>query len=204
MIPSLIAPILNQAGKAFATSGWGSDRTGMSGRDPSLPAIHKGLDFPAPEGTTIYAVADGIVAGTYDWGNKGGLAVVIDHPGGLRSRYLHVSKFEVKKGDRVQQGQLIAKSGSTGIQASSSHLHFDLQVSKSLLSEWIAKFGQATGMAATDSYTSVPAETVVPATLAPKVKTTAAKYGVMFYASTGFTAMLVLALGLGWFMFARK
>jgi murein DD-endopeptidase MepM/ murein hydrolase activator NlpD len=53
--------------------------------------------------------------------------VVIDHGFGLQSIYGHLSEFLVKKGDMVKKGQIIGKTGSTGL-AGGDHLHFTMQV----------------------------------------------------------------------------
>ena len=54
-----------------------------------------------------------------------GNAIVLDHGYGLQSLYAHLSSFEVKKGDRVAKGHIIARSGTTGL-AAGDHLHFSL------------------------------------------------------------------------------
>jgi len=56
-----------------------------------------------------------------------GKSVVIDHGNGLFSVYFHLSEFSVKKGEKVKQGQIIAKSGDTG-RVSGAHLHFGIVI----------------------------------------------------------------------------
>lgn len=87
---------------------------------------HNGTDFATPIGTKIVAPGDGIVslvtkhrfAGTY---------VVIEHGNKYRTRYLHLSKALVHKGQRVSRGQVIALSGNTG-RVTGPHLHYEFHV----------------------------------------------------------------------------
>ena len=57
----------------------------------------------------------------------GGYTVKITHKGGYSTVYMHLSKFDVKKGDEVHIGQMIAKSGNTGI-STGPHLHYEVHV----------------------------------------------------------------------------
>lgn len=95
-------------------------------RSPSDPA-HKGMDFgtnhrPAP----TYAAAAGtvVIAG---WSNSAGNWVVINHGNGLVTKYMHHSSLCVSAGQRVEKGQQIGMSGTTG-QSSGIHLHFQVEV----------------------------------------------------------------------------
>lgn len=84
---------------------------------------HYGVDFGAPTGTPIRAVADGVV--TYAATNGGhGRFVKIDHAGPYKTSYSHLSRINVKKGEHVTQGQIIGKVGSTGL-ATGPHLHYE-------------------------------------------------------------------------------
>jgi len=86
---------------------------------------HFGLDIGAPTGTPIYAVSDGSII--YSGWNSGGYGnmVIINHGGGLFTRYGHASKLLVKAGDEVKQGDTIALIGSTG-RSTGPHLHFEV------------------------------------------------------------------------------
>ena len=87
-------------------------------------AFHSGMDFPAPQGTPIYASAGGkvVVAGWHrEYGNK----IEIDHGNGLVSRYAHAYKLLIKEGDVVSPGQKIALVGTTG-RSTGPHLHFEI------------------------------------------------------------------------------
>lgn len=87
---------------------------------------HKGTDFAAPTGTPIYAAAAGVVSEA-SWGNGYGMRITIDHEhlGDFSTLYAHMSRFHVKAGDVVRQGQLIGLVGSTG-RSTGPHLHYEL------------------------------------------------------------------------------
>ena len=87
---------------------------------------HKGIDISGMYGDPIYAAADGevIVSG---WSNSFGYVIHIQHDNGDVTLYSHCSSLLVSVGERVDQGQSIAKMGRTGI-ADGVHLHFELLV----------------------------------------------------------------------------
>ncbi len=85
---------------------------------------HKGVDVAVEEGTQVVASAGGTVsASAYD--GIGGNFIVIDHGNGTESYYGHLRTRTVAKGDRVERGQGIGLSGSTG-KTTGPHLHFQL------------------------------------------------------------------------------
>jgi murein DD-endopeptidase MepM/ murein hydrolase activator NlpD len=86
---------------------------------------HTGLDFAAPRGTRIDAVADGKVTFA-GWAGAYGKAVIIKHTDGKRSLYAHMTKIKTKKGKRVQAGKKIGTVGSTG-NSTGPHLHFEVR-----------------------------------------------------------------------------
>ncbi len=88
---------------------------------------HQGVDFAVPIGTPIKAVADGTVTQSERRGTLGEL-VVIRHRGGWESRYAHLQTRQVKQGQKVRAGQLIAKSGNSG-RSTGPHLHLELRKS---------------------------------------------------------------------------
>ena len=87
---------------------------------------HEGIDIAAAHGSQVRAVAAGKVAYA-DWAGSYGLLVTIDHGGGIETRYAHNSRLDVKPGDRVSAGQVIARVGSTG-RSTGPHLHFEVRV----------------------------------------------------------------------------
>lgn len=87
-------------------------------------AFHKGVDFAAPEGSEVVAVASGVVTWSRDRFGYGRV-VEINHGNGLVTRYAHNQKALVNVGDTVQKGQPIALIGSTG-RSTGPHLHFEV------------------------------------------------------------------------------
>jgi murein DD-endopeptidase MepM/ murein hydrolase activator NlpD len=87
---------------------------------------HLGFDLAKLQHSPIPASNDGKVLWAEDLGIYGN-CVVIDHGFGLQSFYGHMSEFLVKKGDVVKKGQIIGRTGSTGL-AGGDHLHFGMQV----------------------------------------------------------------------------
>jgi murein DD-endopeptidase MepM/ murein hydrolase activator NlpD len=85
---------------------------------------HTGLDIADKVGTAIYAADAGTVE-YVGWGTGYGNQIVIDHGGGKKTRYAHLSKFYVGRGDKVSKGQSIGGMGSTGW-STGSHLHFEV------------------------------------------------------------------------------
>lgn len=87
---------------------------------------HHGVDYAAPKGTPVHAVADGTVT-FKGWGGGGGNTLKIKHPGNLMTGYLHLSGYAkgISNGTRVRQGQLIGYVGSTG---ASTGPHLDYRV----------------------------------------------------------------------------
>lgn len=84
---------------------------------------HNGVDIAVPTGTQVKAIASGSVVESGWHGGYGNL-VVLEHDDGTRSMYGHNSLLEVKQGDRVEAGQTVALSGSTG-RSTGPHLHFE-------------------------------------------------------------------------------
>lgn len=90
-------------------------------------AYHSGVDIAGGAGAPVTAPADGVVVLAADkpFTLEGNL-LMIDHGMGLNSAFLHLSKIEVKPGDRVRKGQLIGRIGSTG-RATGPHLHWAMK-----------------------------------------------------------------------------
>jgi len=91
--------------------------------------LHSGLDLLANTGTKVYASGSGVVTTAGSIASTGyGIEVIIDHEvRNLSSRYAHLSKLHVKKGDKVLRGQLIGEVGSTGL-STAPHLHYEILV----------------------------------------------------------------------------
>ena len=88
--------------------------------------LHTGVDIACPTGSSICAAADGVVI-LAGWMGAYGYAVVIDHGGGVSTLYGHNSRLLVGVGDKVKQGQTIARAGSTGY-STGPHCHFEKRV----------------------------------------------------------------------------
>lgn len=86
--------------------------------------MHRGTDYGGPEGTPIYAVANGIVS-VAERQESYGKWVQIEHPGGMQTRYAHLSRIDVRPGESVSAGQQIGLMGSTG-HSTGPHLHFEV------------------------------------------------------------------------------
>ena len=87
--------------------------------------FHTGIDIAVPTGTDVLAADRGrvIISG---WNGGYGNFIAIDHGNGLATAYAHNSRLLVKEGDVVTQGQVIAKSGNTGL-STGPHLHFEVR-----------------------------------------------------------------------------
>lgn len=86
--------------------------------------FHYGVDLSAKQGTDIVATRAGTVK-VAKYSSSGGYYVEIDHGDGFSSKYLHMTHYIVKKGDKVAQGQKIGEVGSTGV-STGPHLHFSI------------------------------------------------------------------------------
>ncbi len=103
-----------------------TDVVGKRASDGSYSSDHKGLDIAASRNTDIYAVNDGtVITATYAKGL--GYYLVIDHGGGKTTLYGHCNKLIAKKGQKVKQGQVIAKVGMSGV-ATGYHLHLEVRI----------------------------------------------------------------------------
>lgn len=89
-------------------------------------APHNGVDFRMPIGTPVYSPSDGVV--TYaGYMRGGGYTIIIKHMGAYSTVYMHLSRLNVRKGQSVHLGQLIAKSGNTG-GSTGPHLHYEIRI----------------------------------------------------------------------------
>jgi murein DD-endopeptidase MepM/ murein hydrolase activator NlpD len=90
-------------------------------------AIHAGIDYGVPTGTEVRACAAGKVA-LARFRITTGNSVVLEHLPGVYSIYYHLDSIQVRQGDMVNAGDLLGKSGSTGL-ATGPHLHWEIRVS---------------------------------------------------------------------------
>ncbi len=86
--------------------------------------FHRGIDFKAPIGTPVLATSDGVVEFAKD-GKKHGLYIQLKHDENFQTKYSHLSKLKVKKGDKVKKGTVIGLVGSTGM-STAPHLHYEV------------------------------------------------------------------------------
>lgn len=95
--------------------------------DPVYKTVkfHPGLDFSAPQGTPIYATAEGVVETSGNLGNGYGNHIVIQHGYSYSTLYGHMSRIKAKRGQRVKRGEVIGYVGSTG-KSTGSHLHYEV------------------------------------------------------------------------------
>jgi len=87
--------------------------------------LHPGLDFAAPQGTPIYATADGTVTTSGNSGDGYGNHVIIKHGYGYETLYGHMVRVKVKNGQSVKRGEVIGWVGSTG-KSTGPHCHYEV------------------------------------------------------------------------------
>jgi murein DD-endopeptidase MepM/ murein hydrolase activator NlpD len=104
----------------YISSGFGSRVDPFTGGEE----FHEGIDFAAPEGTGIRAVAAGVVTWAGARGGYGNM-VQIDHGNGYATRYGHADKVLVHVGETVQRGDVVALVGDTG-RSTGPHVHFEV------------------------------------------------------------------------------
>ena len=92
---------------------------------PRGESFHDGVDIEASEGTSIRAIAKGVVMYSDKLRGYGNL-IIIRHAGGLVSVYAHNRSNRVREGQAVEQGEMIGEVGSTG-RVSAPHLHFEIR-----------------------------------------------------------------------------
>lgn len=119
-IPS-IQPVINSQ-LTLLTAGYG---TLMHPFYRTLQS-HQGVDYTVPEGSSVFATADGIVKEVSGRNSTFGQNIVIDHGNGYLTQYCHLSASKVRKGQRVRRGDIIALSGNSGLSLS-PHLHYEVR-----------------------------------------------------------------------------
>ena len=86
---------------------------------------HHGVDYLVPEGTAVFATADGVVKSLSEKNTSHGKAVTINHGNGYETSYSHLLDIRVKKGQAVKRGDIIALSGNSGL-SFAPHLHYEV------------------------------------------------------------------------------
>lgn len=111
---------------------WGTPISGKFGDvSSSWPRGHAGIDFNGDTGDPVYAATDGRVQyAEFNFGGYGNLIMIMRNDG-TQTRYAHLDKIKVNKGDRVSAGDLIGTMGNSG-DSSGSHLHFEVRVGTAL------------------------------------------------------------------------
>ncbi|MGE4429310.1 MAG: M23 family metallopeptidase [Sphingobium sp.] len=107
--------------------------------------LHAGVDYAAPTGTPIYAVADGRVAFAGRHGGHGNY-VKLAHNGGMGTGYAHMSRVAVRSGEAVRRGQVIGYVGSTGL-STGPHLHYEVYRGGKTVNPLSVKFEQGSQLA---------------------------------------------------------
>ena len=111
----------------WPTKGWVSSRFGYRiSPFTNEKEFHSGLDISSRMGTSIISPSDGVVASigkSYGYGNT----IIINHGYGLKTKYAHLDKSLVKKGEAVKRGQQIALMGNSG-RSTGPHLHYEVQL----------------------------------------------------------------------------
>ncbi len=87
---------------------------------------HQGVDYTIPEGSSVFATADGVVKDVAERNSTSGQTVTIDHGNGYETSYAHLSTINVRRGQQVRRGDIIALSGDTGLSLA-PHLHYEIR-----------------------------------------------------------------------------
>ncbi|HEY4429409.1 MAG TPA: peptidoglycan DD-metalloendopeptidase family protein [Paenibacillus sp.] len=118
-------PFLLPVGSARISSSYGPRTHPITGEKGK---VHTGVDFAVPQGTSIHAADSGTVI-LAEWWSGYGYCVIVDHGGGVWTLYGHIRKggIRVSSGDKVNRGDVIAESGSTG-NSTGPHLHFEVRI----------------------------------------------------------------------------
>jgi murein DD-endopeptidase MepM/ murein hydrolase activator NlpD len=114
-------PSLRPVNVGFVTSRFGPRIDPYTGRKTP----HRGVDYSARKGTPIFATADGVIAFSGRW-KKYGDVVEISHGEGFITRFAHLEKRLVRKGQKVRRGDVIGRVGSTG-KSTFAHLHYEVE-----------------------------------------------------------------------------
>lgn len=116
-----IQPVLNKHLTRMSSGyGWRNDPF------TKVRKFHYGMDFTAPTGTPVYASGDGVVIRADNASAGYGEHIRIDHGFGYESLYAHLSKYNVRVGQKVKRGEIIGFVGNTG-RSEAPHLHYEIR-----------------------------------------------------------------------------
>ena len=87
---------------------------------------HQGVDYTVPTGSRVFATADGKVKEVKSRKTTSGSYIIIDHGSGYETQYSHLSRIDVKKGQKVRRGDIIGLTGNSGLSLS-PHLHYEIK-----------------------------------------------------------------------------
>ena len=125
--PATIAALRSPPPRSPLRLAWPLQGPVTDGFGPRGVRFHAGIDFPAPTGTPVAAAAAGrIVFANWHWGGFGYM-VTIDHGSGVRTRYAHLSRIDVRLGARIATGTRVGLVGSSGY-STGPHLHFEVRL----------------------------------------------------------------------------
>ncbi len=125
--------ILNNTPMMWPAKGWISSEFGYR-KDPmggQGRSFHHGIDIAAWQSSPIHATAAGKVTFS-GWKSGYGKVVFVKHKYGFTSLYGHMSKQLVKKGEKIEKGQIVGRVGSTG-HATGSHVHYEIRINDSAI-----------------------------------------------------------------------
>ena len=116
-----IQPVLNKQ-LSLLTAGYGNLL------NPFYRTLHshQGVDYTVAEGSSVFATADGTVKEISDKSSTLGMTIVIDHGYGYQTSYSHLLSTLVRRGQKVQRGDIIALSGNSGLSLA-PHLHYEVR-----------------------------------------------------------------------------
>jgi len=115
-------PSLRPVEVGFISSRFGYRMDPVTGRR----TMHRGLDFSARLGTPVHATADGVITFSGRW-KEYGEVIEVTHGQGYVTRFAHLQKRLVKKGQKVRRGDVIGRVGASG-KSTFSHLHYEVEV----------------------------------------------------------------------------
>ena len=116
-----IQPVLNKQ-LTLLTAGYGTILNPFY----RTPKSHQGVDYTIAEGSSVFATADGVVQEISDKNSTLGKTIVIDHGNGYKTSYSHLLSALVRRGQKVQRGDVIALTGNSGLSLA-PHLHYEVR-----------------------------------------------------------------------------